>query len=546
MSLFTVVTAGALQRAVDSALSGATQEFVEYAIVFVIAGGVLKTAADYLLRCQTGYYAAHAIERFRNAVTARLCGLEYSWFQRHHSTDLLAGLNNEQSTLWNYLRDDLVCTIRLPLEFVLVSAYLVSISWKMYLSCVVAVPLFTWLAGLIGKHISQVRDKRFTLRQNATAVFQDTVSGMREVRAANAENLVTERFDNKIIELQAVQLRERYLELAFSQLTLIGQVTPSLLIPAMGAWFMSKGAISVGDMIVYWYMAGYIIQAADRLNRVAMSWKRAHSAITRSFEVFVEPAELSADSEKVALTDESDKTLEFANVSFTYVEGKPTVEAVSFSVQRGQLVALVGASGGGKSTILRLALGLFTAQSGAIRLFGRDIKDWNIENYRDNIAYLSQEPFLFPVTLEKNIVLERENATTGELAAAIAAARVDEFTARLPDGLQTIAGERGTALSGGQKQRVALARALLKKAPLVIVDEPAASLDALSETAVTEALDKAKEHSAVLVVAHRLHTVQHADLILVLSGGVVVESGTHAQLMVGQGVYKELYEKMYY
>ena len=240
------------------------------------------------------------------------------------------------------------------------------------------------------------------------------------------------------------------------------------------------------------------------------------------------------------------KNIEFKNVNFEYVENVPVLKNINLSINKGETIAFVGNSGGGKTTIVNLLPRFYDIKSGSITIDGTDIRDFTLYSLRQNIAVVFQDNFLFSGTIRENILLGNENATDEQIAQAVKMAYLDDFIASLKDGLNTIIGERGVLLSGGQKQRVAIARAFLKNAPILILDEATSALDNKAEAVVQKAIDNLMQDKTVFVIAHRLSTIQNANKIVVINQGEIVEEGTQEQLLqIENGAYKALYDMQF-
>ena len=268
-------------------------------------------------------------------------------------------------------------------------------------------------------------------------------------------------------------------------------------------------------------------------------------ALGRVFELFdIEPKFVNKPNAKEI--NELKDSIEFKNVCFSYVQERPVIKNLNLKVSKNETIAIVGNSGGGKSTIVNLLPRFYDITSGSLLIDGIDIKDYSLESLRKNIAMVFQDNFLFTGTIRENILMGNPNATELDLENAIKAAHLEEMLLELPDGLDTLLGERGTSLSGGQRQRVAIARAMIKNAPIVILDEATSALDNKSEAVVQKALDNLIKNKTVFVIAHRLSTIKNADRIAVINEGVLVELGNHNELMQIQGgQYRALYDMQF-
>lgn len=237
------------------------------------------------------------------------------------------------------------------------------------------------------------------------------------------------------------------------------------------------------------------------------------------------------------------KIFSFKNVSFAYPDKDKAIDNISFEINKGETVALVGSSGCGKSTILKLILGFYEAQEGEIHVFGRRMQEWNLSALRETISVVFQDLFLFPVSIRENLIAVKPDVTEEELKNAINSAELDGFIAELPKGIETIMGERGVNVSGGQRQRLTIARAFLRNSPILLLDEPTSALDSVTEAGLQRSLNRLSEGRTTIVVAHRLKTIRNADRIFVMEKGKIVQVGTHEELISMEGAYKRLYQQ---
>ena len=268
-------------------------------------------------------------------------------------------------------------------------------------------------------------------------------------------------------------------------------------------------------------------------------------AMGRVFELFdIEPS--IVDKVNAVKMNGLDSGIDFENVSFAYVQDRMILKNINYNVKRNETIAIVGNSGGGKSTLVNLIPRFYDVTDGAIKIDGVDVRDYSLKSLRANISMVFQDNFLFTGTIRENIKMGNENATDEELNKVVEYAHLDELINELPDGLDTVLGERGTTLSGGQRQRVAIARAMIKNAPIIILDEATSALDNESEAIVQKALDNLMSNKTVFVIAHRLSTIKNADRIIVIKDGELIESGSHDELMtIENGEYKHLYEMQF-
>jgi len=309
-----------------------------------------------------------------------------------------------------------------------------------------------------------------------------------------------------------------------------------------GGYLAISGHLTFGNLTAFIVMLNFVANPLSSLPPIIAGIGEASGAAQRMVGILDQDTE-RMDGQKFPF-DEKAAVVRFAHVDFSYGE-EPVLQDVSLSIQRGQTVAVVGPSGGGKSTLLRLLLGFYPLEENRLFLFEQDLNDWSLPSAREHMALVAQDTYLFPVSIAENIACGRPGASQAEIERAARMANIHDYIVSLPEGYRTLAGERGVRLSGGQRQRLALARAILKDAPILLLDEPTSALDTESEALVQEALERFMAGRTTIVIAHRLSTIRDADRVLVLEGGRIVEQGSHDELMSRAGRYKELYLRQF-
>jgi len=422
---------------------------------------------------------------------------------------------------------------------------LLCMSWKLAAIGVTVLGLSMLPVALIRKKIKAVSNASMVVGGGMTTNFNETFSGNKVVCAYNLQGQQEELFKE--------QLNEQF-GLAMSLTKRVGWLSPIMytvaacgiaLVMAYGNHLVMTKELTSGSFAAFIASLLLLYKPTKTLGQTLAGLQGTFAAMSRTFELFDLVPEIESEPNATELKG-FDKKIEFKNVSFEYVENTPVLKNFNLTISKNETIALVGNSGGGKSTVVNLIPRFYDVKSGSIELDGIDLRRFNIESLRDQISFVFQDNFLFSGTIKDNILMGNKEASDEELQQAIEMAHLNEFLGSLEDGLETILGERGTTLSGGQRQRVAIARAMIKNAPIVILDEATSALDNQSEAIVQKALDNLMKNRTVFVIAHRLSTIKNADRIAVINEGELAELGSHDELLnIENGKYKHLYEMQF-
>ena len=418
-------------------------------------------------------------------------------------------------------------------------------SWKLAIIGVVIMTIAITPVTLIRKRIKKVSNASMVVGGNMTTNFNETFAGNKIMTAYNLQQDQNKKFDNQILE---------QFHLAMSLTKRVGWMSPIMyfvcsigiaIVMAYGNHLILSGQMTAGSFASFVTSLLLLYKPTKTLGNTLTNLQGVFVAMSRVFELFDIQPQIKSPAQAVELNG-LNNSIDFNNIYFEYEKNTPVLKNFSLHVNKGETIALVGNSGGGKSTVVSLLPRFYDVTSGSIEFDGVDIRKFNLDSLRKQISFVFQDNFLFSGTIKDNILMGNENATDEQIEKVVAMAHLDEFAHTLEKGLDTYVGERGTTLSGGQRQRVAIARAMLKDAPIVILDEATSALDNKSEAIVQKALDNLIQNKTVFVIAHRLSTIKNADRIAVINEGELAELGTHDELMnIENGKYKYLYEMQF-
>ncbi|HKS99974.1 MAG TPA: ABC transporter ATP-binding protein [Rugosimonospora sp.] len=560
----TPVLAGGVVNAITRGGTSAGATVVRLAVI-IAALAVADSGLSLVNRWYSARIGEGIILNLRTRVYDHVQRMPLQFFTRTQTGALVSRLNNDVLGAQQAFTSTLSGVVSNVIQLVLTAGVMFTLSWPVTALSLVMLPVFILPARRIGRRLAEITRESYQLdaSMNATMTERFGVAGALLVKLFGRPQIEAQRFSDRARRVRDIGIQQAMYSRTFFVAMLLVASLAQALTYGLGGWLAVHGRISAGTVVTLALLLTRLYGPLTSLSNVRVDVMSALVSFERVFEVLdLSPAiaerpgagPLPAHAARVEFRDVRFRYPSAAEVSLASLEDvaaldrtvtEPVLRGVSFTVEPGQMVALVGPSGAGKSTTAMLVPRVYDVTEGAVLVGGVDVRDATLDSLRDAIGVVTQDAHLFHETIEENLRYARPDATDEELWTALDRAQVGDLVRSLPEGLSTVVGERGYRFSGGEKQRIAIARLLLKAPSIVILDEATAHLDSESEAAVQRALSEALAGRTALVIAHRLSTVRDADQILVLDEGRVVEQGTHEQLVAAGGLYAELYHTQF-
>ncbi len=502
-----------------------------------------KGVCDYLGNYLISWTGTSAIMDLRQEVFDRVLHQDAQFFENNESGRIMSAIMLDIDRIQVSVSTMLADWLRQIFTAIFLLLSMISLNWKLSLISLLVCPVVAVLTVGLGRRIRRTTRHAQDMAAGLTQILQETITGHQVVKSFGAEDVESKRFHLAAQRLRAGNLRYvAHQALASPVIEIFGALTFILLLTF--ARLQAKNYLmTAGDFTGFVLALVMLYEPIKRLTNIHNIFQQGLGAAGTVFR-YLDTQPDVIDRATAAKMPKFEKSIRFESVGFAYpgMPDRVVLDSIDLEVKQGEVVALVGSSGAGKTTLVNLVPRFYDVTSGGILIDGRDVRDLKLSSLREKISIVAQETFLFNDTVFDNIAYGRPNARRDEVIAAAKAALADEFIDRLPDGYKTRIGERGVKLSGGQRQRLAIARALLKDAPILILDEATSHLDSESERLVQQALTVLMQKRTVLVIAHRLSTIRRANQIVVLDGGKIAETGTHDQLLAAKGLYARLHE----
>jgi ATP-binding cassette, subfamily B, bacterial MsbA len=515
-------------------------------IAILLVGFTLaKGVTDYFSSYSMSYIGQHAIADVRTSLYDHIIRQSASFFTKRPTNELTAHLMSDAAMVERSVSDTLRDLLKESVSLIVYLVLLFSRSWQLASLILLLAPPVAYLTQTFNRRLRGYLNSRQESGAEMLDTAQEAISSHRVVKAFGMEDYESARFGRIARKQMRDQLRAfRIYFLSPIVLETVGMIVLACLLLYAKSSIIA-GQMTPGDFVAFLYFMFMSYQPIRRLSRLQYDLQNGLASASRIFRVMDEQMEMR-DRPGAIEIERFSREIEFRDISFSYGAGfdLPVLEDISFKVRAGEMVAIVGQSGAGKSTLTNLIPRFYDVSEGAVLIDGHDVRDLQLASLRKQIAVVTQEVHLFNDTVRANIAYGAYERGDGEaeIRKAARAALADEFISKLPEGYDTVIGERGLILSGGQRQRIAIARAILKDAPILILDEATSALDTESEMLVQQALNNLMSGRTTIVIAHRLSTVRSADRIIVMEGGRIAETGTHQELLGRGGIYRRLYE----
>ena len=534
-------TTGWLNDAVRSLAGADKLAIVKVAAVLALLIAVVGAICSYAEKSSTTTVGQWVMHDLRRTLYAHIQRLSLSFHDESQTGDLISRVTSDIDAVQSFVTSGLLSVLINCITLVGMVSVMFYMNWRFTLIALSVAPVLFLVVfrytRLIRKSSREVRKKEGQI----ASIIQEVFSSIRVVKAFAREDYEEKRLEEQSLESVEIALRARSIKAKLTPLVEIIVAVGTSLALWFGARMVLAGTLPAGDLIVFIWYLGKMYKPMQDLSKMTDTYAKAAVGYERIQEILQSEREVK-DLPGSRRAGKLRGELEFDHVSFSYEANQPILKDMSFRIEPGTVAAFVGPTGAGKSTIISLIPRFYDPDAGVVKIDGQDVRRYRQKSIRDQVSFVLQETVLFHTTIWRNIAYGKPDASREEILEASRIANAHEFIEKMPEGYDTVIGERGVTLSGGQRQRIAIARAVIRSTPILILDEPSSGLDAASEQLVFEALDRLMAGKTSVVIAHRLATIQRADKIYVVKDGAIAESGKHDDLLKEGGLYAELHQ----
>jgi len=513
---------------------------LNFAVAAVVAIAVVGATSSYVEKYLTTSVSQWVTHDLRRTLYNHIQRLSLSEHDKAQTGDLITRVTSDISAIQDFINSALLGMFVNSLSLLGMIGVMLYINWRFTLIALSIAPALFVVVYTFTRRIKQASRAVRKKESELVSVVQEVLTSVRVVKAFAREDFEVSRFESQSLENVETALRARSIKAKLSPIVEVLIAIGTCLVLGYGARLALRGELSAGILIVFLLYLGRMYKPMRELSKMSDAVSKAIVGFERIQEVLQVEARVR-DLPRARRAPRFKGKIEFEHVTFAYDEKPPVLKDITFKIEAGQVAAIVGPSGAGKTTIISLIPRFYDPQSGRIKIDGVDIREYRLKSLREQISFVLQDTLLFHASIWDNIAYGKPDADPQKVIRAAKLANAHEFIEKMPEGYATMVGERGMTLSGGQRQRIAIARAIIRDTPILILDEPTSGLDSSSEQAVIEALDRLMEGRTSIVVAHHLSSIRHADVIFVIKDSELVEQGTHEELLAAGGVYSDLY-----
>ncbi|WP_256702594.1 ABC transporter ATP-binding protein [Paenibacillus sp. P32E] len=548
-----IVTAGLgllpplfIQQIIDQALPDKNLRLLVLLVLASLGTTVVSGLLGVLQNYLNSFISLHIVFDMKNQMYRHLQKMPLQFYSGVQQGEVITRMTSDISGVQGVFSSTVVNFASNLFILVSTAVTLFIMNWKLALVGILVIPLFIFPTRKMGNISWKLAKQTQEKISDQNQIIQETlsISGYLLMKLFTKESAEYAKFQSINSEATSLQIRQsmagRWFMMVLSTFTSIGP----LMIYLYGGYLFIQGELSVGAIVAFVALLGRLYGPVMQMTNLYVDIKRSAALFERIFDYFDMKPQI-VDEPEARVIPAAGKDIGFHNVSFAYQADKTALHGISFTAAAGTLTALVGPSGAGKTTVTNLIPRLYDTDSGSITIGGSNIRDFTLDSLRSQIGLVTQDTYLFNGTIRDNLMYAEDGASEAEMIAACQAAYIHDFILSLPEGYDTVVGNRGIKLSGGEKQRISIARVLLKNPPIIIMDEATSSLDTASEYYIQQAMHSLLQGKTSIVIAHRLSTIMAADQILVVQSGAIVEEGTHESLLEHNGVYRDLYDKQF-